>query len=535
MISTAYDFNLVILSIIIAIFAAYTAIDLTERISTTHRYASLGWLIAGASSLGMGIWSMHFVGMLALKLPVAVSYDGPTVVASVLPAIGASGVVLFLASRVTLPRHRLIGASLLMGLGITAMHYLGMAALRLPAMAHYDLRVVVLSAVMAIGVSMVALWLTHFLRNQPTVIWWQKIGAAILMGLAIPTMHYTGMAAVCFIPIAVVNQEFATPNITWLASLVSAINFSMLGLTLIISSETKVADRTRALSEVLHQLQKSQMQLVQTEKMSGLGQLVAGIAHEINNPVNFISGNVHHIDGYTQDLMKLVMAYEHFYPNPPEQLKELLEEIEIDFLREDLTKLVKSMKVGSDRIQAIVLSLRNFSRLDESEYKAVNLHEGINNSLMIVQHRLKANSSRPMIQVIKDYGQLPLIECYAGQLNQVFMNLIVNAIDASEDAAQQKIQAGHSISPTIWISSHIIDSDRVRLVIADQGTGIPEKIRSRIFDPFFTTKPVGKGTGLGLSISHQIVTQKHHGQLFCESTVGEGTKFMIEIPIRQPG
>ena len=189
MISTAYDFNLVILSVVIAIFSAYTAIDLTERISTTHRYASLGWLIAGASSLGMGIWSMHFVGMLALKLPFAVSYDGPTVVASVLPAIGASGVVLFLASRVALPRHRLIGASLLMGLGITAMHYLGMVALRLPAMAHYDLRVVVLSAIIAIGVSMVALWLIHYLRTQPTVIWWQKIGAAILMGSAIPTMQ----------------------------------------------------------------------------------------------------------------------------------------------------------------------------------------------------------------------------------------------------------------------------------------------------------------------------------------------------------
>ena len=527
MISTAYDFNLVILSVIIAIFAAYTAIDLTERISTTHRYASLGWLIAGASSLGMGIWSMHFVGMLALKLPIAVSYDGPTVVASVLPAIGASGVVLFLASRVTLPRHRLIGASLLMGLGITAMHYLGMAALRLPAMAHYDLRVVVLSAVIAIGVSMVALWLTHFLRNQPTVIWWQKIGAAILMGLAVPTMHYTGMAAVCFMPIAVVNQEFVTPNITWLASLISALNFSMLGLTLIISSETKVADRTRALSEVLHQLQKSQMQLVQTEKMSGLGQLVAGIAHEINNPVNFIHGNLTYSDQYSQDLIRIITAYKAELPEPSDALQEMMDDIDLDYLMMDLPKLVNSMKVGADRIREIVLSLRNFSRLDEAEFKVADLHSGIDSTLMILQNRFKAKDERPEIIVNLDYGDIPDVECYAGQLNQVFMNVIANAIDALEESWTGK----HVANPELTIQTFRQDDDRVIISISDNGLGIESEQLSRLFDPFYTTKPVGQGTGMGLSISYQIVVDRHGGTLDCISAIGSGTKFVITLPI----
>ncbi len=226
MLYTTYDLNLVLLSIIIAILSAYTALDLAERITTTQKQASLAWLIAGASSLGIGIWSMHFVGMLAFNLPVSVSYDIWIMGASVLPAILASGLALFLASRAVLPLYHLLGTSLLMGAGISTMHYLGMAAMRLPAIAHYNWQLVTLSVAIAITVSFIALWLIHFLQNQPIVTWWQKIGAAILMGLAISSMHYTGMMAVCFMPTALPPGDAIAANTTWLASLVSALAIS---------------------------------------------------------------------------------------------------------------------------------------------------------------------------------------------------------------------------------------------------------------------------------------------------------------------
>jgi signal transduction histidine kinase len=529
-----YNLNLVGLSVIIAILSAYTALDLTDRIATAKRRASLGWLMAGAGCLGIGIWAMHFVGMLAFNLPVSVSYNGWIVMASIFPAILASGIVLWIASRPSLPTANLVVAGLLMGIGITAMHYLGMAAMQLPAIAHYDPRLVALSAAIAVVVSFVALWLSHALRNQPVVIWWQKIGAAMVMGIAVPMMHYTGMAAVCFTAIAAPSGDFPAPNTTWLASLTCAMAFSLLGLALVTSSETKVSDRTKALSEALLQLQQSQLQLVQTEKMSSLGQMVAGVAHEINNPINFINGNIVHVYHYTQDLLTVVQAYEAHYPVPPQSLQDILADKELDFLQQDLAKLLESMQVGSNRIREIVLSLRNFSRLDESAFKAVNLHEGIDNTLMILQHRLKASPDRATIEVIKQYGSLPLVECYAGQLNQVLMNLLANAIDALEDAAQrQSSESAIKLSPTIRIATQIVREDWVQIVIADDGPGMPESVRSHIFDPFFTTKPVGKGTGLGLSISYQIVTEKHGGKIWCDSAPGAGTQFVIEIPIQQ--
>jgi signal transduction histidine kinase len=200
--------------------------------------------------------------------------------------------------------------------------------------------------------------------------------------------------------------------------------------------------------------------------------------------------------------------------------------VELDFLNEDLLKLLQSMKVGTDRIRQIVLSLRNFSRLDESEFKAVDLHEGIDNTLLILQHRLKARPEFPGIQVVKDYSQLPLVECSPGQLNQVFMNLVANAIDALEESARKT-------PPGIWISTQVTADNWVQIAIADNGSGISETVRSRIFDPFFTTKPIGKGTGLGLSISYKIVTEKHYGKMWCDSTLTEGSKFVIEIPVHQ--
>jgi signal transduction histidine kinase len=287
------------------------------------------------------------------------------------------------------------------------------------------------------------------------------------------------------------------------------------------------------LQSTLTVLQQTQSQLVQQEKMSSLGQMVAGIAHEINNPVNFIHGNLSHINEYSQDLLRLLSAYQQHYPNPPQALQAELEDTDLDFLNQDLIKILHSMKVGSDRIRQIVISLRNFSRLDEADLKPVDLHEGIDNTLMILQHRLKATTNRPAILVEKQYGDLPLVECYAGQINQVFMNLLANAIDALEESNCDRSHADIVAQPnTIRISTTQTRANWVQITIADNGTGMPDAVRSRLFNPFFTTKPVGKGTGLGLSISYQVIAEKHGGNLWCNSTVGVGTTFGIDLPER---
>ena len=266
--------------------------------------------------------------------------------------------------------------------------------------------------------------------------------------------------------------------------------------------DRQLSQQVQQLENTLKELHRTQSQMVQSEKMSALGQMVAGIAHEINNPVNFVHGNLSHINQYTQDLLRLLNEYQKNYPNPPQSLQDDLDDVDLNFLNEDLTKILKSMKMGTDRIRDIVVSLRNFSRLDQADFKPVDLHQGIDNTVMILQHRLKANAERPAIEVVREYGDLPLVECYAGQMNQVFMNLLANAIDALEEG-----NAGHSFSDIadkpnqIWIKTTKIGEDSVQIAIADNGTGIPEKSRSHLFDPFFTTKPVGKGTGLGLSIS----------------------------------
>ena len=289
--------------------------------------------------------------------------------------------------------------------------------------------------------------------------------------------------------------------------------------------------QSQEVARALEQLKKTQAQIIQAEKMSSLGQMVAGVAHEINNPVNFIHGNVEPAQDYIQDLLGLIELYGAAYPDPTPEIKAELEAVEIDFVREDLPKLLESMAVGTDRIREIVLSLRNFSRLDEAAAKTVDLHEGINSTLVILSHKLKGNEKNKVVEVVKQYGEVPKVDCYPSQLNQVFMNILANAVDALEQHEEPKImisteQRGGSLRDG--------KPDRAIIRIADNGPGIPTEIQPQILDPFFTTKPVGKGTGMGMSISYQIVTEKHGGNLTFTSEVGKGTEFVIEIPLEQP-
>ncbi|MDF5738380.1 MULTISPECIES: sensor histidine kinase [unclassified Nostoc] len=300
------------------------------------------------------------------------------------------------------------------------------------------------------------------------------------------------------------------------------------------NSQADLQQRGQELENTLDSLHKMQAQMIQSEKMSALGQMVAGIAHEINNPVSFIYGNLSHISQYTHDLLRLIQLYHRYFPNPPAEIQTERKTIDLEFLEKDAIMVLDSMNIGTERIRDIVLSLRNFSRLDESEFKAVDIHEGIDNSLMILQHRLKATDKSPEIQIIRNYNNLSNVECYAGQINQVFMNILVNALDALEELNTKRTYQEIQLNPSrITISTSVVDLQWVKIAIADNGSGIPESIQKQIFNPFFTTKPVGKGTGMGMAISYQIITEKHGGKLEFFSTPGKGTEFVVQIPLQQ--
>ena len=289
---------------------------------------------------------------------------------------------------------------------------------------------------------------------------------------------------------------------------------------------------TQQLEQALSELKQAQSNLIHSEKMSSLGQLVAGIAHEINNPINFIYGNITHTRQYANSLLEVVNLYQEQYPNPVPIVQEKIKYVDLDFIISDLPKILTSMKNGAERIFGIVKSLRIFSRHDEAEMKLADIHEGINSTLMILQSRLNAKPGLSSIQVIKEYGNLPKIECYPGQLNQVFMNILANAIDALEDDNPSESIAANEANPRIIkISTKLLDSEVVEIRISNNGPEITESVMKQLFNPFFTTKPVGKGTGLGLAIGYQIITVRHQGELQCISAPGKGAEFIIKIPI----
>jgi signal transduction histidine kinase len=302
--------------------------------------------------------------------------------------------------------------------------------------------------------------------------------------------------------------------------------------------EQRVNERTLELKNALHNLQKTQIQLIQSEKLATLGQLLAGVAHEINNPVSSISGNLSHMETANKDLINHLQLYQHHYPNPLPEIEEHAENIDLEYLVDDIPQILNSMKFGTERIRSLSVSLRNFYRMDTSSKVPMNIHEGLDSTLLILQHRLKASSHHPAIEVIKEYGNLPAVNCYPGQLNQVFMNLLANAIDALEEAvingqlSVSEVTANNT--PTIWISTEVIEGKYVDIRVKDNAAGITPETQKQLFEPMFTTKPVGKGTGLGLSISREIVEEKHGGRLKCISSPGHGTQFILEIPIHQP-
>ncbi|MEG4858225.1 AAA family ATPase [Microcoleus sp. K1-B6] len=340
--------------------------------------------------------------------------------------------------------------------------------------------------------------------------------------LVLPIIHQGNLTGIFYLENNLTKGAFTSDRLEILGILSAQAAISLENARFYTILETRVAQRTEKLQTALEELRHTQLQLIQSEKMSSLGEVVGGIAHEINNPINFIYGNLHYTNEYAQNLLDLIRLYQNKYPDYESEIVNKSEEIDLDFLMNDFTKMIDSMRVGAARVRDIVLSLRNFARLDESDRKWVNIHEGIDSTLMILDHKLID------IQVIKEYDNLPLVNCYPGEINQVFMNVLTNAIDALSRERGSKVDSTHT--PTIQIWTEVAESHQVAIRIVDNGVGMNSEVRGKIFDPFFTTKEVGKGTGLGLSISYQIVVEQHRGKLICKSEPGEGSEFTILLP-----
>ncbi|MGL5063884.1 MAG: sensor histidine kinase, partial [Microcoleus sp.] len=364
----------------------------------------------------------------------------------------------------------------------------------------------------------------YFIKHQPQS--W----------LCTPILNQGKLIGVLYLENSPIKGAFTSDRVELLKFLCSQAAISLENARLYQQSQIyaqQLSQKSQQLEQTLKELQTMQLQLVQNEKMSALGNLVAGVAHEINNPVGFLAGNISPALDYIKDLFGLIDLYQEKYPNSDAEIEDKIATIDLEFAREDLPKLVSSMQTGVDRIANISTSLRTFSRADSDTPVAFNLHEGIDSTILILKHRLKANENRPEIKVIKNYGQIPQVKCFAGQLNQVFMNILANAIDALEESNQRRSFAEIQASPNvITITTECINNNTsVCVRIKDNATGISEAVKQRMFDHLFTTKAVGKGTGLGLAIAHQIVTEKHKGLLEVNSVLGQGSEFTIALPV----
>ncbi|AYZ64555.1 histidine kinase [Burkholderia multivorans] len=570
-----YHPSLVLLSLVIATLASYTALDLAAFISLLDKpRLRRAWLGGGAAAMGTGIWSMHFVGMLAFSLPIPLGYDLVATGVSLAIAVLVSYFALSVVTRAALTRSRLLAGGVLMGGGIAGMHYTGMAAMQMQPGIRYDPALFAASIGIAVLASTAALWLAQALRTRHAgFAIARRVGAATLMGIAISGMHYTAMAAAHFAP----NARCGAANgidTPWLATTVALFTLAILIVTLMISRfdartmflrgitdmledlvqvrtaeleqalrryelTTETLQRTRAhmareieerkaaqarleqekdeQRRLLHELEETHVQLLQSEKLASIGQLAAGVAHEINNPIGFVSANLNTLKTWVRGLLDVVAAHEAALPRHDAETRVALTAAEraadIDYIRGEIATLIDESIDGTMRVRRIVQDLRDFSRPGSDEWSVVDIHAGLESTLNVVHNELKYKAD-----VVREYGDVPRVECLPSQLNQVFMNLLVNAAQAIP---------GRGVI-TIRTTS---DGDYVTIAISDTGKGMPPDVMRRIFDPFFTTKPVGQGTGLGLSVSHGIV-ERHRGVIDVTSEPGRGSTFSIRLPIR---
>ncbi|QCU26868.1 histidine kinase [Burkholderia pseudomallei] len=569
-----FNLPLVALSLAIATLASYTALDLSALITLLDQpRMRRAWLAGGAAAMGTGIWAMHFVGMLAFSLPIPLGYDFGHTFASLAIAVVVSYFALNAVTRAALTRERLAIGGVLMGLGIAGMHYTGMSALRMQPAIAYDFTLFVAS--IAIGASTTALWIAHRLsnENEPRVLM-KRIAAAGVMGLAITGMHYTGMAAAHFGANAVCGAAGEISG-AWLGATIALFTVTILSATLVVSRfdartaflrgmtdalEELVAKRTSELEGALRQyertthvlqrtrrkmeqeiderkaaqarlehekdeqrrlirrLEETHVQLLQSEKLASIGQLAAGVAHEINNPIGFVNANLNTLRSWVQGLLDVIAVQEALTgtlaADARAPLAAVARDIDLDYVRGDILALIDESIDGAMRVRRIVCDLRDFSRPSGDAWAFADLHASLESTLNVVHNELKYKAD-----IVREYGVLPLVECNAAQLSQVFMNLLVNAAQSIGTHGTITIRTTH-------------DGDTVSISIADTGAGIPEDAIGRIFDPFFTTKPVGQGTGLGLSISHGIV-EHHGGRIDVESHVGRGSTLTVTLPVRR--
>ncbi|KVN38633.1 histidine kinase [Burkholderia pyrrocinia] len=571
-----YQLSLVLLSLAIATLASYTALDLARFISLLDKpKLKRAWLGGGAAAMGTGIWSMHFVGMLAFSLPIPLGYDLVDTGISLAIAVLVSYFALSVVTRATLPRLRLLAGGVLMGGGIAGMHYMGMAAMHMQPGIRYDAALFAASIGVAVLASTVALWLAQTLRAQNAgFASARRAGAATLMGIAISGMHYTAMAAAHFAPDARCGAANGI-DAPWLATTVALFTLAILGVTLMLSRfdartmflsgiadmlddlvqrrtaelkhalrryelTTELLQRTRAHMEreieerkaaqarleqekdeqrrLLHELEETHVQLLQSEKLASIGQLAAGVAHEINNPIGFVSANLNTLKTWVRGLLDVVAAHEAAMARLDAGTRDALtaagRAADIDYIRDEIATLIEESIDGTMRVRRIVQDLRDFSRPGSDEWSVVDIHAGLESTLNVVHNELKYKAD-----IVREYGVVPQVECLPSQLNQVFMNLLVNAAQAI---------SGRGVI-TIRTTS---DGDYVTIAISDTGKGMPPDVVRRIFDPFFTTKPVGQGTGLGLSVSHGIV-ERHRGAIEVASEPGCGSTFSVRLPVRR--